>query len=100
MMENKNEKYDSDIYEMYKLEIARLKRRKERNQKLKKYWFFYKYRIIYMFIALITSISLLNIGFLKTLLIWILMLIGFTFGSWKDGNVKTLKKLIKFFKKY
>lgn len=59
----------------------------------------YKWRIICSIIALVVALLFINLGFLKTLLIIILILIGYAIGNWKDSGINPLELLSSIFNK-
>ncbi len=59
----------------------------------------YKWRIICSIIALIVALLFINIGFWKTLLIMILILIGYLIGNWKDSGANPIELFSSLFNK-
>lgn len=90
-MESKNA-YD---LAMKKIQI-KLDKEEERKKRIKKN----KGKITCLFLSFLTVASLLDYGFFTTLLIWIIMLIGYFAGSWIDKDPKVLKFLIRLIKKF
>ncbi|MDO5708072.1 MAG: DUF2273 domain-containing protein [Andreesenia angusta] len=58
----------------------------------------YKWRIICSIIALIIALLFINLGFLKTLLIIILIVIGYGVGIWKDLGIDPINYISSLFK--
>lgn len=85
----------TDDYLIYKEKI----KRKDLNLiKFKRFWGIYKNRITGLSLSLITAICLLSMGFFKTLLVWIVMLIGYSIGAYFDRDRKFLKLMDRYFK--
>ncbi|MDO4593742.1 MAG: DUF2273 domain-containing protein [Tissierellia bacterium] len=88
---------DVKTFGEYDVEMEKIKRKDLRNEYFKKVLGIYKHRVIALLIALITSICLISLGFWRTLLIWIVMLIGYSIGAWYDKDRTFLKFIRRFF---
>ncbi|MDO4663005.1 MAG: DUF2273 domain-containing protein [Tissierellia bacterium] len=98
MTEEKNTKQNEiQTFGEYDVEMEKLRRKDLKKRDFRKFWGIYKHRVISLALALITAICLLSLGFWRTLLIWIVMLIGYAIGAWKDRDIKFLKFFSKLF---
>ncbi|WP_243342824.1 DUF2273 domain-containing protein [Anaerococcus sp. AGMB09787] len=95
-MNHLNDNTDRD-YAIYDLEIKEIKRKNADRQRRRAFLARNKGKIISLIISVLTLICLFNFGFVRTLGIWVVMIIGYTIGAFIDRDARYIKFLRRIF---
>lgn len=88
MKEETNNLLEKKQTTAYDVELKKLEILEKKEEEVKQWKKDNKYKIIGLFLAFLTIASLFDFGFLKTLGIWFIMLIGYGLGAWFDRDRK------------
>lgn len=86
---------DQTIYHVDEVKMRKLELKEERNARIRAFIKRHKNKFIFLILGIISIICLFTLGFLKTLVIWLIMLIAYFIGAYLDRDPKLLNFLIR-----